>query len=66
MHPDLVKYEQLLKSHDWTYNYSDDHGVWKKGTVEAEEIRRYKNILNGIGMSEIAEKMYTKYSPFES
>jgi hypothetical protein len=65
MHPELVKYEELLKTHDWTYNYSDDHRYWKKGVAEAEEIRRSKDILCGLGMDQLATEMYTKYSPFK-
>lgn len=25
------QYEHYLKSHDWTYEYSDDHYVWRAG-----------------------------------
>ena len=27
----LEMFEELCKSHDWYYDYSDDHNVWKKG-----------------------------------
>ena len=28
-----------LKRHDWTFNMSDDHSVWKKGEQEQKEIK---------------------------
>ena len=28
---DLKQYEKKLKAHDWYYQYSDDHGVWRAG-----------------------------------
>tara|TARA_B110000858_G_C17774075_1_gene461255 strand:+ start:1576 stop:1845 length:270 start_codon:yes stop_codon:yes gene_type:complete len=64
MHPALVRYEELLKKHDWTYMYSDDHRAWKKGSEEAEELRSSIDILCGLGLDQIACEMHTKYSPF--
>lgn len=64
MHPDLVQYERLLKTHDWTYNYSDDHRAWQNGRIEADELRRYRDILCGLGLDHVADEMYKKYSPF--
>jgi hypothetical protein len=29
---DLEKYKKLLKEHDWYYQYSDDHSVWRAGS----------------------------------
>ena len=64
MHPDLVILETLLKSHDWTYNYTDDHTVWCRGRDEADEIRRQIDICCGQGLDEIANKLRVKYNPF--
>ena len=25
------QYEHYLKHHDWLFEFSDDHGVWRKG-----------------------------------
>lgn len=63
MHPDLVELERLLKTHDWYYEYSDDHRVWERGRNERDDIRRQRDILCGLGMDEIADKMYEKYRP---
>ena len=27
----IDEYRKLLKRHDWYYEYSDDHSVWKQG-----------------------------------
>ena len=64
MHPELVKYEELLKRHDWTYNYSDDHRAWSKGNKESQEISQLKRTLSGLGLNSIASEMYDKHSPF--
>ena len=28
----LAEYKRRLGNHDWFYEYSDDHGVWRKGS----------------------------------
>lgn len=61
MAPDLVEFERLLKKHDWTYNYSDDHRAWQNGRMESDEIRRQREILCGLGMDHLADEMYKKY-----
>lgn len=30
---------EKLKSHDWFYEYSDDHSVWRKGGKSLAELR---------------------------
>ncbi len=31
-------YLKLLKGHDWYYQYSDDHSVWKRGSEAAQRL----------------------------
>lgn len=31
---DLETYKKRLKAHDWYYQYSDDHSVWRAGSSE--------------------------------
>lgn len=39
--------EEMLVAHDWTYEYSDAHGVWARGHAEREAIvRRMKEEAN--------------------
>ena len=35
---ELDNYEALLKKHDWYYNYSDDHSVWRRGRDSYAEL----------------------------
>lgn len=32
------KYRELLATHDWYYNFSDDYSVWAKGKSHASKI----------------------------
>jgi len=34
-------FTQLVKRHDITYNYSDDHNVWRKGQQQRDLIHSY-------------------------
>jgi len=54
----MDKYIDMLKSHDWTYQYSDDHSVWQRGQKESEAISSMMKILDP------DMKIYKKYSPF--
>lgn len=40
---ELDAYVSLLRSHDWFYDYTDDHNVWKRG-------REQRNRLEGMAM----------------
>lgn len=35
----LRDYWDSLNRHDWYYDYSDDHGVWKRGSSERSRLR---------------------------
>lgn len=63
IHPDLTTLEQVLKKHDWYFDYSDDHRVWERGRNEREEIRRQMDICCGLGLDTVANELYKKYSP---
>ena len=53
----MQDYIAKLKGHDWTYDYSDDHSVWQRGTAERNEIRRLQQILDP------NFEVYNKYAP---
>lgn len=36
----LEAYVAKLDAHDWTYQRSDDHGVWRRGVAAQAELRR--------------------------
>ena len=39
----MVEYYDLLEAHDWTYNFTDDHRVWKLGQATQNNIVRISN-----------------------
>ena len=51
----LEEYENLLKNHDWYYQYSDNHGIWKTGQMEQELILQYQPLLDP------DKKIFNKY-----
>lgn len=53
-------YEHLLKNHDWTYAYSDDHRVWCSGEAARKRINQLKEMLSTENMDK-AEKLFKKY-----
>ena len=34
-----AEFFKLLESHDWTYQYSDDHRAWEKGNSESKRLQ---------------------------
>lgn len=35
----IAEFFAECESHDWTYNYSDDFGVWSRGDANAKRLR---------------------------
>lgn len=64
MNEKLEKLESLLKSHDWFYEYSDDHRVWTKGHNQYQKIlsaiRELEMTYGKKGQTE-AHKLISKY-----
>jgi hypothetical protein len=40
------EYERKLKWHDWQYEYSDDHAVWRRGTIAQRELEEAARTLD--------------------
>jgi hypothetical protein len=55
---EMKEYLKLLKSHDWTYEYSDDHSVWQRGSKQSDAIRRLGDKVDP------DRELYKKHSPF--
>lgn len=36
----IKQFYDILSQHDWYYQYSDDHNVWKRGQEESSRIRQ--------------------------
>lgn len=53
------QYRKLLKHHDWFSEYSDDHSVWEKGSIE------YTQILCMAQQIDSDYKIFNQYAPDE-
>jgi len=67
MTPDHENYIKLLKSHDWYYDYSDDHSVWKRGVAARDRLRALQKDLDPTGeiWDEHAPEGYKMSKPIE-
>lgn len=36
----IEEFYKLLETHDWSYQYSDDHSVWRRGRQRGEQLLR--------------------------
>jgi hypothetical protein len=52
----IEEYYHMLERHDWFYNYSDDHRVWKAGAAATERLIAIANQKGGRYQS-----MYSAY-----
>jgi len=59
MSPDVMqqRYIELLKTHDWQFEYSDDHNVWLRGTSQQREIEELAKHVDP------AHEIYNQYAP---
>ena len=61
MNPELVTLDRLLCWHDWHYNYSDDHSVYRRGRDHATSIEAELDRLRTLGLEVEATDLYKKY-----
>lgn len=57
MAPEEENYRKLLKSHDWYYDYSDDHRVWKSGVAARDTLNGLRRQLDPEGT------IWNEYAP---
>ena len=43
---DIEQYKQALQAHDWTFEWSDDHNVWTRGTVQRQLLNAAQKALD--------------------
>ena len=53
--------DKMLESHDWTYQYSDDHRYYKQGSQEYKIINEKVKEMGGWS-KELAD-LWNKYAP---
>ena len=65
MNEPLIILEKLLRSHDWYFDYSDDHSVWKKGMAERSAINQEQKRLidSKLATVEEVQELTQKYAP---
>ena len=61
MNNKLQRLEELLQTHDWYYNMSDDHRYYLQGRRQYNEIWRLMDELKNNGYFTEAENLYDKY-----
>mgnify|MGYP001128767616 CR=1 FL=1 len=52
-----------LRSHDWFYEYSDDHSYYRRGRAERSAIHAVMRQLTELGAGDEAREMFNKLSP---
>lgn len=45
----LDEYTAALKKHDWYFEYSDDHSVWKRGNERHKQLLEAQRQLDPLG-----------------
>jgi hypothetical protein len=61
MNNKLQRLEELLQTHDWYYNMSDDHRYYLQGRRQYNEIWKLMDELKTNGYFTEAENLYDKY-----
>jgi len=55
----LAAYISALKSHDWSFEWSDDHRVWRAGKDSLEALRSAQKFIDPDGM------VWNQFAPVE-
>jgi len=65
MNEHLINLDRLLQFHDWHYEFSDDHSVWKRGVAEQDNINQEQKrlITSGLATVEEVQELTNKYAP---
>ena len=59
----LETLEYKLQTHDWTFNYSDDHKYWTAGSQQQKEIKREVEKLYEMGLAEKVDELFYSHYP---
>lgn len=57
--------ERCLTAHDWTFDYSDDHGVWMAGLEQLNHLQLVREKCEDID-TEKSNDLYFHHSPFRN
>lgn len=56
-------FEKCLRCHDWTYDFSDDDGVFRAGEYQSKHIKHVAGMLERVD-KEKASKLFFSYCPW--
>lgn len=56
----LTDLERALRTHDWWYEYSDDHSLYSRGRAERDKINWMIRALESAGQQAEAKDLYKK------
>lgn len=60
----IEKLEEMLKSHDWHYQRSDDHNKWKRGSDSHDRIMAFMHKMPN-NLKDKAKEVYNLHCPWE-
>lgn len=43
---DLEQYMRALKEHDWTFEWSEDQNIWRRGIEQRQQLRAAQHALD--------------------
>lgn len=55
--PCIENYRERLQTHDWYYEFSDDHSVWLRGFAARQCLRELQKEIDPDG------KIWNEYAP---
>jgi len=59
----LHDFKEACRTHDWYYNYSDDHRAYQKGSKQSADINAMLKELTEHGLGDKAQEIYKEYAP---
>lgn len=62
----LAELAKKLQYHDWYYNYSDDHSVWRRGEERSAQIQGEIKYLNSLGLEQQTLALWEQYCPWSA
>ena len=58
----IEMFEEMCKEHDWTYEYSDDHRVWKRGREAEGRLKAKYTMLKNTEYKASIEAIWNTYA----
>lgn len=59
----VTNLNEACRTHDWTYNYSDDSRAWRAGNQNSQLISQMRAEMKARGLEDKATEIYNKFRP---